>query len=53
MRACGIRAQPQPDVLMAEQWITIRSIFLIDPSPFTLFALSLSAKEEQDFQHNI
>ena len=38
--------------LVAEQWITIRSIFLINLS-FHSSTFSLSAKEKQDFQYNI
>ena len=37
--------------LVAEQWITIRSIFLIN-LPFHSFSFSLSAKEKQHFQYN-
>ncbi|WP_156729579.1 hypothetical protein [Bacteroides faecis] len=38
--------------LEAEQWITIRSIFLID-LPFRSFSFSLPAEEKQDFQCNL
>ncbi|RGO34228.1 hypothetical protein DXB21_07290 [Bacteroides faecis] len=38
--------------LEAEQWITIRSIFLID-LPFHSFSFSLPTEEKQDFQCNL
>ena len=38
--------------LEAEQWITIRSIFLID-LPFRSFSFSLPAEEKQDLQCNL
>ena len=38
--------------LEAEQWITIRSIFLID-LPFRSFSFSLPTEEKQDFQCNL